>query len=123
MLGAVDFGEAERLADDVVEAGEAPGIVIGVDERGRGRRFIARGLADLRSGGRMRAENAQRIGRITKSFTVTRLLQLVDEGRVSMDDPIRRCGLGLRNGGARRAKLGFDGGDGIRIAGDAAAGL
>lgn len=39
-----------------------------------------------------------RIGSITKTFTVATLLQLVDQGKVSLDDPIGKYVSGLPNG-------------------------
>jgi D-alanyl-D-alanine carboxypeptidase len=48
------------------------------------------GVRDLRSGRPAEAAGYFRIGSITKTFVATVLMQLVDEGRLSLDDPIER---------------------------------
>ncbi len=40
----------------------------------------------------------QRIGSVTKSFVATAILQLVDQGRIGLDDPIDRYVPGVPNG-------------------------
>lgn len=54
------------------------------------------GYAHLASRTPFAANDAFRIGSITKTFVVTVLLQLVDEGRLRLDDPVSRFDLGLR---------------------------
>ena len=46
-----------------------------------------------------------RIGSVTKAFTVTRLLQLADEGRLSLDDPIDQYVPDTQNGTATLRQL------------------
>lgn len=46
------------------------------------------GLADVATGRKVAADDRFAFRSITKSFTVTAVLQLVDEGKVSLDDPI-----------------------------------
>lgn len=48
----------------------------------------AKGYADLEKKTPMRLDNTYRIGSVTKTFTISVLLQLVDEGKVSLDDNI-----------------------------------
>ncbi|MGH8046498.1 MAG: serine hydrolase domain-containing protein, partial [Chthoniobacterales bacterium] len=78
------------LAAAYVNSGEVPGIVVGISRAGAAPVVIARGVSDIPAGTPMNAANYQRIGSITKSFTVTRILQLADEGRLSLDDPISK---------------------------------
>jgi D-alanyl-D-alanine carboxypeptidase len=54
------------------------------------------GYADLASRAPFAGNDAFRIGSVTKTFVVTVLLQLVDEGRLKLDDPVSRFDLGLR---------------------------
>lgn len=46
------------------------------------------GLADVASGRKVTADDRFAFRSITKSFTVTAILQLVDQGRLSLDDPV-----------------------------------
>ena len=48
------------------------------------------GLADLESGEPVKATTAFKIASLTKSFTAAAILRLVEEGRLSLDDPITR---------------------------------
>lgn len=68
----------------VVDAG-APGVVALA-----GGRSAAAGVADVRTGRRLRAGDAVRIGSVTKSFTAVVALQLVGEGRLGLEDTVER---------------------------------
>jgi D-alanyl-D-alanine carboxypeptidase len=48
------------------------------------------GLADLATGVPMPANDYMRVGSVTKTFTGTVLLQLVDEGLIGLDDPLSK---------------------------------
>ncbi|MFB9902959.1 serine hydrolase domain-containing protein [Allokutzneria oryzae] len=50
----------------------------------------AAGVRELSSPARPRADGHFRIGSVTKTFVATVLLQLADEGRLGLDDPIAR---------------------------------
>lgn len=80
--------ELRQLLDQVVAAG-APGVAARVvDERGVTQ--AASGVADQQTGRRMRPGLNYRIGSITKSYVATVVLQLVAEGRLSLDDTVER---------------------------------
>src|SRR4051812_44014459 len=49
----------------------------------------ATGVANLRTGAPVRPETIFQIGSITKTFTATLVLQLVDGGLVTLDEPVR----------------------------------
>jgi D-alanyl-D-alanine carboxypeptidase len=53
----------------------------------------------------MRADVNQRIGSVTKTFTVTALLQLAGRGKLSLDDPIGKYVPGMPNGVATLGEL------------------
>ncbi|WP_399880691.1 serine hydrolase domain-containing protein [Streptomyces sp. BBFR51] len=53
------------------------------------------GVADLASGRPVRTGDKVRIGSVTKVFVATALLQLVAEGRLSLETPVRRVLPGL----------------------------
>ena len=80
--------ELQRLLDRLVVAG-APGAVGWVLDEGGARR-AASGVADLRTGRPMRPELHFRAGSLTKSFVATVVVQLVAEGRLSLDDTVQR---------------------------------
>ena len=81
------------LLADVVEAG-APGVLVLIDD-GTSRQSIAAGLADRTSKRRMLHTDRFRIGSITKTFVATVVLQLVAEGRLTLDGPLARWLPGL----------------------------
>jgi CubicO group peptidase (beta-lactamase class C family) len=104
VVRAMDPQIAQR-AQAYVASGEVPGISVGIWRAGSAPEIFTAGVSDLSTGTPMNAANMHRIGSITKSFTVTRLLQLVEEGRVSLEDPISRYVPGLRNGDATLRQL------------------
>jgi D-alanyl-D-alanine carboxypeptidase len=66
------------------------GAAFGISVPGRRTYVTARGVADTATRRRMTARLAAPIGSITKTLTVTILLQLADEGRVELDSTIDR---------------------------------
>ncbi|MEU8764236.1 serine hydrolase domain-containing protein [Streptomyces sp. NPDC048659] len=97
-LGPELTAKLDRTIEKVrVQAG-IPGVVVGLWMPGRGSYVRATGVADKATGEPMFANTYVRIGSETKTFTVTALLQLVDEGRVGLDDPIAKYVHGVRNG-------------------------
>ena len=53
----------------------------------------------------MAADVNQRVGSVTKTFTVTALLQLAEQGELSLDDPIEQYVPGMPNGDATLYEL------------------
>jgi D-alanyl-D-alanine carboxypeptidase len=75
----------------------APGAIVGV--WGPQCRYEkAFGVADKATGAPMRTDFYSRIGSETKTFTVTGVLQLVDDGAVELDDPIANYVPGVPEG-------------------------
>ncbi|MFD1277074.1 serine hydrolase domain-containing protein [Streptomyces kaempferi] len=79
------------------EAG-VPGVTVGLWTHGQGTYVRSFGAADRSDGRKMSPDLYTRIGSETKTFTVTALLKLVDEGRVGLDDPIGRYVGGVPGG-------------------------
>lgn len=79
------------------EAG-VPGVSVGLWTPDKGRYVRSFGVADKSSGQRMTPDLYTRIGSETKTFTVTALLKLVDQGVVGLDDPIGKYVEGVPNG-------------------------
>lgn len=72
-----------------------PGVLIGVWD-GRGGSYVhGFGYADLAKRRPMTADDHFRIGSNTKTFVVGVLLQLVDEGKLSLNDPVSRFSIGV----------------------------
>jgi D-alanyl-D-alanine carboxypeptidase len=67
-----------------------PGAVAFVDQPGIGSWTAALGVSNLKTGEPMRTDMHLRIGSVTKTFTGTVILQLVDEGKLRLDDPVAR---------------------------------
>ncbi|MGW1028015.1 serine hydrolase domain-containing protein [Streptomyces sp. NPDC002577] len=65
-----------------------PGVIVGLWIPGKGNYVRAFGVADKSNNTPMSDGLRMRIGSETKTFTVTAILRLVDEGKVGLDDPV-----------------------------------
>ena len=65
-----------------------PGAVVFVQVPGKGTWEAALGIGDLATKAPMRLDDHFQIASITKTFTGTVILQLVDEGKLRLDDPV-----------------------------------
>jgi D-alanyl-D-alanine carboxypeptidase len=92
-----DEPELGTLLDRVVAAG-APGVLVVVREHGEVR-SEERGFADRSRSSRMRAGERFRIGSVTKTFVAALVLQLAEDDRLGLDDPVERWLPGLVPGG------------------------
>ena len=80
----------------MTEAG-VPGAIIGI--WGPGGDYVrAFGVADKKTRAPMKTGFYSRIGSLTKTFTVTAVLQLADQGDIGLDDPIATYVPGVPNG-------------------------
>lgn len=88
---------ATRAAlESVVQDGAPGGIVLA--EQGRDIWAGAAGTADLATGRKPQADDRFRVGSITKTFVATLMLQLEEEGKLSLDDTVDRWLPGLVQG-------------------------
>ena len=83
---------AQRLADSLsrafVASGGAPSVVVSV-VRGKDTLLLGGyGMADLENQLPATAKSVYRIGSVTKQFTAAAVMQLVEQGKVKLDDPI-----------------------------------
>jgi D-alanyl-D-alanine carboxypeptidase len=77
----------DAAVSDTLRRTGVPGAIVGV--WGSHCRYEkAVGIADKATGAPMRTDFYSRIGSETKTFTITGVLQLVDEGKIGLDDPI-----------------------------------
>ena len=87
----------ENIAQGTLAAG-VPGLAIGIWVPGRGTFVRAFGTANLATGAPFRVNDHVRIGSITKEFTATEILRLVDKKRLGLDDHLDRYVRGIPYG-------------------------
>ncbi len=81
----------QAVLDSIIGNTHVPGLVAGVWAPNEGIDFVySAGVANLESEEPMLDEMVYRIGSTTKTFTITVLLQLVDEGFISLDDSLSK---------------------------------
>ena len=89
----LDTAIAAKLAEMGI-----PGAIVGVSIPGEIDYLTAVGTSDLATGAPMSVDDHSRIGSVTKTFTGTAVLQLVDQGRINLSDPISRYVDGVPSG-------------------------
>ncbi|MET7685295.1 serine hydrolase domain-containing protein [Streptomyces sp. NPDC005423] len=97
--GAPPF--AARLTPDLtalMQRRRIPGAVVSIHTPQWGTWTTTLGTRDLRTGKPIATDEHFRVGSITKTFTGTAILELVDEGRIQLDDPVSRYRSGVPNG-------------------------
>jgi CubicO group peptidase (beta-lactamase class C family) len=93
VAGQAQPADFAARADAIVAASypaDQPGAAVIVTRGGRTIYARGRGLADLESGRAITPDTVFRLGSITKQFTAAIVLQLVSEGKISLDDPVSR---------------------------------
>jgi D-alanyl-D-alanine carboxypeptidase len=75
-----------------------PGAIVGVWREGKPVYLKAFGVADIKTRTPMRTDLHMRIGSLTKTFTITGILQLVKAGKIALDDPISKYVSGVPKG-------------------------
>ena len=90
--------ELQQTLDDTMAEYGVPGAAVGVWIPGEGSWTAVAGLADVEAGEPVTTEMQWPIRSITKSYTVTLILQLVDEGVISLDDTIDQYIDGITDG-------------------------
>jgi D-alanyl-D-alanine carboxypeptidase len=83
-------GAMNAAASDLVAAQKTPGVQYAVVESGKIVDAGAAGRADLASGTPVTNETRFRIGSITKMFTAVAVMQLVEAGKLSLDETLDR---------------------------------
>lgn len=81
---------AEKLLDEQKLGRDGPGVAVLV---ARGDQVLyrgARGMASIELGVPLSADQAFRIGSVTKQFAAAALLKLIDDGRAKLDDPLSK---------------------------------
>ncbi|MEU9455505.1 serine hydrolase domain-containing protein [Streptomyces sp. NPDC048277] len=88
----------DAAVQQVMREANVPGVTVGIWTPGQADYVRSFGVANKETGQPMSSDMYMRIGSETKMFTVTALLQLVDEGRLSLDDPIGKYIAGVPDG-------------------------
>jgi D-alanyl-D-alanine carboxypeptidase len=80
--------QMQETLEKILAENGIPGAIVYVEVPGEGKWEATLGLADVEAGEPMDLANKFRVGSITKTFTSTVILQLVDEGLISLDDTL-----------------------------------
>lgn len=79
---------ADSLARDFVARGESPSVAIAVIRGTDTIAFLAHGMADVELQVPATPASVYRIGSVTKQFTAVAVMQLAEEGKLTLDDSI-----------------------------------
>lgn len=82
--------EIDRVADAAVEKGQSAGVVIGISKGGALLFSKGYGKANLELDYPMTSDSVVRIASVTKQFTAAAILSLVQDGKLSLDDPVEK---------------------------------
>ena len=80
--------DIEHLAETKVATYRLPGMALGVIRDQELAWFGGFGTADLDSSKKPTASTIARVASVTKTFTTTAIMQLRDEGRLTLEDPL-----------------------------------
>jgi len=87
-LTADNMQKVDDLIAQAMQDNNLPGVVVGVWTPDEGEYVTAQGTANRDTGRAREPEDPFRIASITKTFTGTAILQLVDQGLLSKSDPL-----------------------------------
>ena len=87
----------DAAIDKAIGEAGIPGAIVGISGPD-GQYVYTTGVSDKSTKEPMKPDFYHRIGSVTKTFTVTGVLQLADEGKVGVDDPIGKYIDGVPNG-------------------------
>ncbi|GAB7106020.1 serine hydrolase domain-containing protein [Streptomyces phaeofaciens JCM 4814] len=90
--------QVDAAVQRVMRQANVPGVTVGIWTPDKGEYVKSFGVRDKTTGAAMDPDLYMRIGSETKTFTVTALLQLVDEGKIGLDDTIGDYIDGVPNG-------------------------
>ncbi|MFC9286344.1 serine hydrolase domain-containing protein [Streptomyces sp. NPDC057052] len=90
--------QLDQAVQQVMKQANIPGVSVGVWTPDKGEYVKSFGVADKDTGRKMAPDLFMRIGSETKTFTVTAVLELVDDGKIGLDDTIDKYVDGVPNG-------------------------
>ena len=100
LLAGPSESELQRNADQLLAATEIPAVITLVEQDGR-RVVVAAGEADIETHRRARPDDRFWVGSVTKSFIATAVMQLVAEGKLRLNDTVRKLLPGRIRAGRR----------------------
>lgn len=92
-LTAVSHSGADAIDDllkMVMKEQQVPGITLAILKDGKPVKIKAYGVAEVENQVPARVDTVYELASLSKQFTATALLELVDEGKVSLDDPVSK---------------------------------
>jgi D-alanyl-D-alanine carboxypeptidase len=101
-----------QALDEAMTKVDAPGVIVGV-RVGNQTWKATRGVSDTTTQAPVKGDEHTRIGSVTKTFTGTLIMQLVDEGKLSLDDTIDQWFPDLPDGDQITVRMLGDMGSGI----------
>lgn len=84
---SVETSEINAVVHEAIDRWAVPGLALGLLNDGEVRTF-AYGAANLETGQAVRTDTLFQVGSISKIFTATLIMQLVDEALVDLDTPV-----------------------------------
>jgi CubicO group peptidase (beta-lactamase class C family) len=87
-MTTVDTARLQRELESLIAQHKVPGAVLGVLHEGEIHE-VAAGVLNKNTGHPVTTDSVFQIGSITKVWTATVIMQLVDEGRIELDAPVR----------------------------------
>lgn len=94
----------DEMASRFLETHRSPGMAIAVTDRGRLVHAAGYGYADLANSETVKPESLFRIASISKPITAVAIMQLVQQGRVGLEDPVTQylqCEAEIESAGER----------------------
>jgi D-alanyl-D-alanine carboxypeptidase len=91
----LDPALVQHVAEETCRIGEVPALMGLIVDRDAGTLPLAIGTADLRTGEHARHDLVGRVGGATQTLVATAVLQMVGEGKLSLDDTIEQHVPGL----------------------------
>ena len=89
-LSAESKSAITQTLDQAIQSGDAPGVVALLVDRDGVLYEAATGKADLTRGTPMRTDAIFNIASMTKPVTSVAILQLYEEGKLKLDDPVSK---------------------------------
>jgi len=96
-----DFAAKAEAIVEAAYSATGPGAAVVVTEHGKVVYSGASGMADIAGGKPITADTVFRLGSLTKQFSAAVVLQLVAEGKLSLDDPVTKFVPGYPGSGGK----------------------
>jgi CubicO group peptidase (beta-lactamase class C family) len=87
---ARSIDELRQQLEKVLKDTHTPGLSVAIVHRDGPEWIAALGLADVASGRAAKPDTLFRIGSVSKAFTSLAILMLVNQGKLSLDDPVHK---------------------------------